>query len=271
MTVLYDMAMSTTKTTQTSTTTTTVLQNGVAFANVRTGLSPDPPQTCPSYASTRNTSQPPPFMQSRLTSNELQPQSASPYLPSPYVTPAPMPALRAASVPLYQPKPTRPLPEWAKSSFVLDQLLPQISLDPYAPTTLAHAIPSPPRASSTFLAESCEWAYGAPVANATIEEMIDPRESSFNNDDDEYDDGDDEDTDMEGTERGFEIEKLSGFDMEMPEFHISPADPPAFHGTLSSAAAPLSSSSLLCQPIPDVVQNQFRPPATRTIPTRFVT
>jgi hypothetical protein len=186
-----------------------------------------------------------------------------------------MPTIRAASVPLYQPKPMRPLPEWTKSSsLVPDQLLPQVSFHSYPQATLAYAIPSPPKASSTFSPE-CEWAYGAPVAGATIEEMFDLQEIGFNNDDvdddpdedidnDEYDD--DGGSDMEGTERGFESEKPPGFHMATPEIRMSPfpSDPPAFRGTLSSAAVPLSSSSLLCQPIPDVVQNQFRPPATRT-------
>jgi len=111
------------------------------------------------------------------------------------------------------------------------------------------------------------WNYGAPIASAAIEEMIDPQDSSRNgddyddfdededdNDDDEYDN--DEDTDMEGD---FEMEVLSG---TMPEFHGTPSDRQApFCGTLSSAAVPLSSSSLLCQPLPGFVQNQFRPSA----------
>ncbi|KAI0257282.1 hypothetical protein BJV78DRAFT_24236 [Lactifluus subvellereus] len=273
MTVVYDMAMSRTKTTQTSTTTSTVLQSGVSPANVCTGLALDPYQTSHSCASTRITSQHPPFAQSRLTSNELHPSSAPSYHPFSYVTTAPVPTSRSASVPLYQPKPMRPLPEWTKkSSLISDELLPQVPFGSYPETSLPHAVLSPSRASSAFSAESCQWAYGAPVPSATIEEMV----KSYNNDDgddfdediddDEYDDegGDDDDTDMEGTECGFEMENIPGIDPATPEFHISSLDSPAFRGTLSSAAVPLSSSSLLCQPLPDAVQSQFRLPVTQT-------
>jgi len=251
------VAMSTTKTT---TTTTTVLQSP---ANVCTGLALDPYQTGLPYASTRITSQ---HTQSRLTSNELHPSSAPSYRPSTYVTTAPVPTSRAASVPLYQPKPMRPLPEWTKkSSLMSDEPLPQVSLDSYPETSLAPAVLYPSRASSAFSAVGCQWTYGAPVPSATIEEMV---ESYNNNDGDEdidedeyYDEGDD-DTDMEGTERGFEMGNIPGIDPATPEFHISPSDPPAFRGTLSSAAVSLSSSSLLCQPLPDAVHSQFRLPAT---------
>jgi hypothetical protein len=272
MTLHYDMTTSTTRTTQASTTTTTVRRSQVASANVYAEPVLDPHQAYPSCASTCNASQRPSFAQHRFISNGLQPQAAPSHHPFPYVTPAPVPTFRAASVPLYQPKPTRPLPEWTRrSSLVSDQLVQQLS--PSHPTTLAHAVPSPPRASTTF-SENCEWAYGPSVASATIEEILDPQHISFHDhdgfdddgdggeyDDEEDDDGDDDDqdTDMEGTECGFEIEKLSGFDMATPEFQMTPSDPPAFRGTLSSAAVPLSSSSLLCQPISDVVQNQFRP------------
>ena len=264
MTVVYDTEMSATKTTQTSTTT-TVLQSGVS-PNVSTGLALDPYQTGLSHASTRIT-QHPPFAQSRLTSNELHPPSATSYNPFSYVTtPPPVITSRAASVPLYQPKPMRPLPEWTKkSSFSSDELLPQVALDSYPETSI-----SPSRASSAFSAESCQWAYGAPVPSAIIEEMVesysndDGDDGDEDIDDDEYDDDEDDDTDMEGTERGFEMENIPGIDPATPEFHISPSDPPAFRGTLSSAAVSLSSSSLLCQPLPDAVQNQFRLLATQT-------
>ena len=79
----------------------------------------------------------------------------------------------------------------------------------------------------------------------------DDDDDNCDNDGEEYDE--DEDTDMEGD---FEMEICSGIDPTMPGF---PATPPApFYGTLLSAAVPLSSSSLLCQPLPDFVQNQFR-------------
>jgi len=121
-------------------------------------------------------------------------------------------------------------------------------------------MPPLPRASSF----SEYWNYGPPIAGATIEQMIDPQDGSRNGDDDDYDDYDeddyddngdeeydeDEDTDMEGD---FEMEVL---DPAMTGFHATPPAP--FCGTLSSAAVPLSSSSLLCQPLPDFVQNQFR-------------
>jgi hypothetical protein len=266
MTLHYDMT-STTRTT----TTTTVLRSQAASANVYTEPVLDPNQAYPSCASTCNASRRPSFAQHRFISNGLQPQAAPSF---PYVTPVPVPTFRAASVPLYQPKPTRPLPEWTRrSSLVSDQLVQQVS--PSHPMSLVHVLPSPPRASTTF-SESCEPAYGPSVAGATIEEIFDPRDISFHDDgfdddgddgeyDDEEDDDDDQDTDMEGNECGFEIEKLSGFDMATPEFQMTPSDPPAFRGTLSSAAVPLSSSSLLCQPISDVVQNQFRPPAAQKI------
>jgi hypothetical protein len=274
MTFHYDMTTSTTRTTQASTTTTTVHRSQVASANVCPEPVLDPHQAYPSCASICNASQRPSFAQHRFISNGLQPQAAPSHHSFPYVTSAPVPTLRAASVPLYQPKPTRPLPEWTRrSSLVSDQLVQQVS--PSHPTTVAHAVPSPPRASTTF-SEGCGWVYGPSVASATIEEILDPQDISFNDDDrfdddgddgeyddEEDDDDDDQDTDMDGTECGFEMEKFSGFDMATPEFQMTPSDPPAFRRTLSSAAVPLSSSSLLCQPISDVVQNQFRPLAAQ--------
>ena len=158
-----------------------------------------------------------------------------------------------------------PLPEWTKKpSLVLDEFFCEKSLDNDSSAILAHAIPplpSGPDASS--LGEY--WDYGPPIANATI----DRQDSSRNDDDENYDDDfddeedddigdvdeyyDDEDADME---EDFEMGEFPGIDPAMPHFHTTPSAP--FYGTLSSAAVPLSSSSLLCQPLPDFVQNQFR-------------
>src|SRR6266702_1971558 len=261
--IVYDL---TTSSTQTSTTTMTVLQNGLASsANASAALAPD---HCPPYAPTRYAPHHYPIVRSRLTSNGWQPPNTSSCHPFPsYVAPVPPPTSPVPSVPLYHPKPVHPLPEWTKkSSLVLDELFCEESLKTDSSTILAHGVP--PLPSGTDASSLGEyWNYGAPIASAAIEEMIDPQDSSRNgddyddfdededdNDDDEYDN--DEDTDMEGD---FEMEVLSG---TMPEFHGTPSDRQApFCGTLSSAAVPLSSSSLLCQPLPGFVQNQFRPSA----------
>lgn len=257
MNVVYDSTTSTTKSTQTNTTTMTLLQTGLASsAHAYAALAPDP---CPSYAPTRYAPHHYPLVRSRLTSNGWQPPNA-PSFPS-YVAPAPPPTSLVAPVPLYHPKPVHPLPEWTKKSFLVpDELFSEESLSTDSSTILAHAVPPLPRGTNaSSLGEY--WDYGAPIANATIEEMIDPQDSSRNdddydddydeddNDDDEEYDDDDEDTDMEGD---FEMEVFSGIDPAMP------GRPAPFCGTLASAAVPLSSSSLLCQPIPDFVQNQFR-------------
>jgi len=165
-----------------------------------------------------------------------------------------------------------PLPEWTKkSSLDLDELFCEESLNTDSSATLAQAVASLPRGTDEFsLGEY--WNYGPPISN---EHILDPQDNSHNGDDDdldddfddeyddEYDGGneDDEYDDDDGTdmEEDFEIEALSGNDSAMPEFHTTPSDRPApFCGTLLSAAVPLSSSSLLCQPLPDFVQNQFR-------------
>ncbi|KAI9462295.1 hypothetical protein BJY52DRAFT_1256194, partial [Lactarius psammicola] len=267
--VVYDLTTSTTKSTQTSTTTMTVFQTGLASsaANVSAALAPDP---CPPYAPTRYAPNHYPVVQSRLTSNGWQPPNTSSHHPFPsYVAPAPLPTSLVPSVPLYHPKPVHPLPEWTKkSSLVLDELFSEESLNTDPSTILAHAVPPLPSATdASSLGEY--WNYGAPIASAAIEEIIDPQDSSRNGGDDDCDDCDededdeddeeydnDEDTDMEGD---FEMEVLSGMDPTMPEVHAIPSDRQApFYGPLSSAAVPLSSSSLLCQPLPDFVQNQFR-------------
>jgi hypothetical protein len=161
-----------------------------------------------------------------------------------------------------------PLPEWTKKpSLVLDDIFCDGSLNTDPSAILAHAIPPLPSGPDTSsLGEY--WDYGPPIANATI----DRQDSSRNGDDEDYDEDfddeedddigdvdeyyDDEDADME---EDFEMEGFSGIDPAMPDFHATPSGRPApFCGTLSSAAVPLSSSSLLCQPLPDFVQNQFR-------------
>ena len=257
---VYD---STTSTTQTSTTTMTVLQTGLSSSvNSCAALAPDH-----SYAPTRYTPHNTRLVRSRLSSNSWQPQNTSSCHPfHSYVAPVPPPTSPVPSVPLYQPKPVHPLPEWTKkSSLVLDKLFCEESLNTDSSAILAHAVPPLSRGTDASSFDEY-WNYGAPVASATIEQMIDPPDTSHNGDDDDYDDDDefddddndddeyddDEDTDMEGD---FEMEVFSGMDPAMPSFHATPAP---FCGTLSSAAVPLSSSSLLCQPIPDFVQNQFR-------------
>jgi hypothetical protein len=264
MNVLYDLTTSTTKSTQTSTTTMTVHQTGLASSvNACAALAPDPYH---SYAPSRYTPHNPP-LRSRLTSNGWQPQNTTSCQPfHSYVAPAPLPIIPVPSVPLYHPKPVHPLPEWTKkSSLVLDELFCEESLNTEPSTILAPPLPRGTDASS--LGEY--WNYGPPIAGATIEQLTDPQNGSCNGDDDDYDYDDDddddngdndddeydddEDTDMEGD---FEMEVCSGINPAMPGFHATP--PAAFCGTFSSAAVPLSSSSLLCQPIPDFVQNQFR-------------
>ena len=239
----------------------TVLQTGLASSvNPCAALAPD------SYAQTRYVPHNPPIVRSRLTSNSWQPPNTSSYHPySSYMAPAPLPISPAPSVPLHHPKPVHPLPEWTKKpSLVLDEFFCEKSLDNDSSAILAHAIPplpSGPDASS--LGEY--WDYGPPIANATI----DRQDSSRNDDDENYDDDfddeedddigdvdeyyDDEDADME---EDFEMGEFPGIGPAMPHFHTTPSAP--FYGTLSSAAVPLSSSSLLCQPLPDFVQNQFR-------------
>ncbi len=91
--------------------------------------------------------------------------------------------------------------------------------------------------------------------------MIDPQDSNHNGDDDGYDDYDEDDEDDNEDDEYDEDEETdmdvhSGIDVS--EYHATPRRPAPFRGTLSSAAVPLSSSSLLCQPLPDFVQNQFR-------------
>ncbi|KAH9004176.1 hypothetical protein EDB86DRAFT_2887176 [Lactarius hatsudake] len=259
--VVYDLTTSTTKSTQTSTTTMTVLQTGLpSSANASAALAPNP---CPLYAPTRYAPHHYPLVRSRLTSNGWQPPNTYPY-PS-YVAPAPLPTLPVPSVPLYHPKPVHPLPEWTKkSSLVLDELF---SEESDSSTILAHDVPPLPSGS-----DAPSWSYGTPVASAAIEEMVDPQDSNGNGDDDDdcddYDEDDDDDIgdndddeeyDDDEMEDDFEMEVRSGIDPEMPQFSATPSGRQApFCGTLASAAVPLSSSSLLCQPLPDFVQNQFR-------------
>ncbi|KAH9178862.1 hypothetical protein EDB89DRAFT_1928831 [Lactarius sanguifluus] len=263
--VVYDLTTSTAKSTQTSTTTMTVLQTGLpSSANASAALAPNP---CPPYAPTRYVPHHHPLVWSRLTSNGWQPPNTYPY-----VAPAPLPTLPVPSVPLYHPKPVHPLPEWTKkSSLVLDEFFSEEYLNTDSSTILAHDVPPLPSGSDAPSLGEC-WSYGAPVASAAIEEMIDPQDSSGNGDDDDdcddYDeedddddigDNDDDEYDDDEMEDDFEMEVLSGIDPEMPQFHATPSGRQApFCGTLSSAAVPLSSSSLLCQPLPDFVQNQFR-------------
>ena len=259
MNVVYDLTTST----QTSSTTMTVLQTRLASSiNASAALAPNP---CHSYAPSRYAPHNPQLARSRLTSNGWQPPSTSSCNSFPsYMAPAPLRTSSVPSVPLYHPKPVHPLPEWTKkSSLVLDELLFDDVLNTDLSAFPAHTVPPPPRGTdASSLGEY--WNYGPPVANATIEQIIEPQDNSRNGDDDDddfddeddnYDDefDDDEDADMEGN---YEIEAL---DPAMPGFHTTPSDRPApFCGTLSSAAAPLSSSSLLCQPLSDFVQNQFR-------------
>ena len=270
MNVVYDL---TTATHQTSSTTMTVLQTRLASSvNACAALAPDPRH---SYAPTHYIPHNPPPVRSRLTSNGWQPPNTSSCHPFPsYVAPAPLPTSYVPSVPLYHPKPVHPLPEWTKkSSFVLEELFCEESLNTDSSAMVAHAVPPLPKGTdASSLGEY--WNYGPPIPNAVIEQIIDPPHSTRNGDDDDYDDDfddedddnngdnyddkydDDEDADMEGD---FEMEAHSGMDPAMHEFHATPSGYPApFCGTLSSAAVPLSSSSLLCQPLPDFVQNQFR-------------
>jgi len=253
MNVVYDLTTST----QTSSTTMTVLQTGLASSvNASAALAPNPSH---SYAPSRYPLHNPPLVRSRLTSNGWQPPDTSCNSFPSYVAPAPLPTSPVPSVPLFHPKPVHPLPEWTKKPSLLDELLCDESLNTNFSAFPVHAVPPLPRGTdASSLGEY--WNYGPPVANATIEQIIDPQDNSRNgDDDDEDDDFDDEDDnyddefdddDMEGV---YEIEAL---DPAMPEFHAIPSDP--FCGTLSSAAVPLSSSSLLCQPLSDFVQNQFR-------------
>ncbi|KAI0308069.1 hypothetical protein B0F90DRAFT_1813403 [Multifurca ochricompacta] len=235
MTLHYDLTTSTTKTIQTSTTTTTmtVLQSAVPSANVCTVLTRHPAQTCPP----RHASQPPPPVQSKLSTDAWQFSNTSSFLSFPsFMTPTTMAPLPAASVPLYHPRPMRPLPEWAKkSSPIPDELTPEVSLNSDPTTMLTHGIFPLPRASGPQLGEN--WNYEAPVAGATIREMIDSQETSRNDDDeDDFDDDEyydySEDTDMEGTEGEFEMENRP----TTPEFRTSPSCLTTFYGTLSSAA-----------------------------------
>jgi hypothetical protein len=256
MNVVYDLTTS-------SQTSMTVFQTGLASSVNGAALAPDP---CHSYAQTRYAPHNPPILRSRLTSNSWQPPNTSSF-PS-YVAPAPLPISPAPSVPLHHPKPVHPLPEWTKKpSLVLDEFFCEGSLNSDSSAILAHAVPPLPNGpDASSLGEY--WDYGPPIANATI----DRQDSSRNGDDEDYDDDfddeedddigdadeyyDDEDADME---QDFEMGEFSGIDPTMPAFHATPSDRPApFCGTLSSAAIPLSSSSLLCQPLPDFVQNQFR-------------
>ncbi|KAI9444943.1 hypothetical protein H4582DRAFT_866399 [Lactarius indigo] len=268
--VVYDLTTSTTKSIQTSTTTMTVLQTGLpSSANAPAALAPNP---CPPYAPTRYAPHQYPLVRSRLTSNGWQPPNT--YLFPSYVAPVPLPTPPVPSVPLYHPKPVHPLPEWTKkSSLVLDELFSEESFNTDSSTILAHAVsPLPSGGDAPSLGEY--WSYGAPVASAAIEEMIDPQDGSRNGDDDDDDDdcddydedddddigdNDDDEYDDDEMEDDFEMEVLSGVDPTMPQFHPTPSNRQApFCGTLSSAAVPLSSSSLLCQPLPEFVQNQFR-------------
>ncbi|KAI0274916.1 hypothetical protein BC834DRAFT_21290 [Gloeopeniophorella convolvens] len=274
-TVTYASTRSTTRTTQTSTstTTTTVLQNGFpAPAHTYATAAPMPSQDYVSYAPASYASQPPAFAQPQFTASGWDASSASYHLP-PYTAPAPAPAPAApASTPLYQPKPIHPLPEWTKKpSLILDGLVP---LEPPIPDTAApqtYAVAPLPRESSLPLDDS--WVYGAAVAGATIEEMIEPRDigqddidevhDDDDEDEDDYDD-EDEDADMEEAEDGYDQVDFAGLDPTASgNIRTSPLDPAHAHGALPSAAASLSSSSLLCQPISDVVQNQFRAPVVQ--------
>ncbi|KAF8272993.1 hypothetical protein EI94DRAFT_112740 [Lactarius quietus] len=249
MNVVYDLTTST----QTSM---TVLQTGFASS-----LAPDPHH---SYAPTHYAPHNPPLVRSRLPSNGWQPPNTSSCHPfNSYVAPAPLPTSPVPSVPLFHPKPVHPLPEWTKkSSLVLDEFFCEETPNTDSPAILAQAVAPLPRGTDEY------WNYGPPIAN---EQIVDPQDSSHHADDDDCDDDfddeyDDDDEDYEyddddGTdmEEDFETEAFSGTDSAMPEFHATPSDRPApFCGTLLSAAVPLSSSSLLCQPLPDFVQNQFR-------------
>jgi len=241
MNVLYDLTTSTTKSTQTSTTTMTVLQ------------APDPGH---SYAPTPHN---PPLVRPRLTSNGWQPPNTHPF--PYYVAPAPLPTIPVPPVPLYHPKPVHPLPEWTKkSSLVLDELFCEKSLNTDSSTILAHAVPPLPTGTdASSLGEY--WDYGAPIASAIIEQIIDPQDGSRNDDDydyDDYDEDDDDDDNVEEFDDDEDTDMEGDFEMDSESWSGIDPTPAPFFGTLSSAAVPLSSSSLLCQPIPDFVQNRFR-------------